>query len=160
MILTGWAFAILVAVALLTVVAVAAVTVAVVTGLLARLVAALIPVLIALPLLALLTLALIAFGLTVAVLAFLLFAPLVDLALGFGQKAQIMFGVLLEILHRHAVIAQLGVAGQLIVFVDDLLRRAAHLAFGTRAVEHTVDDVPDTAVRGIVAARLARPGFG
>ena len=85
MILTGWAFAILVAVALLTVVAIAAVTVAVVTGLLARLVAALIPVLIALPLLALLTLALIAFGLTVAVLAFLLFAPLVDLALGFGQ---------------------------------------------------------------------------
>jgi hypothetical protein len=103
---------------------------------------------------------LIAFRLTVAVFTFLLFATLVNFALGFGQKAQVMFRMLLEIFHRDAVIAQLGITCQLIVFINDLLRRAAYLALGARAVENPVDDIADTAVRGIVAARLARPGFG
>ena len=119
--------------------------------------AALIARLVALPLLRLL---LIPLGLAVAILAFLLFAALIDLALRLGQKPQVMFGMLLEILHRHAVIAKLGIARQLVVLVNDLLRRAADLALGTRAVENPVDDIPDTAVGGIVAARLARPGFG
>jgi hypothetical protein len=103
---------------------------------------------------------LIAFRLTVAVFTFLLFATLVNFALGFGQKAQVMFRMLLEIFHRDAVIAQLGITCQLIVFINDLLRRAAYLALGARAVENPVYDIADTAVRGIVTARLARPGFG
>jgi hypothetical protein len=107
-----------------------------------------------------LALGLITLGLAVAVLPLLLFTALVNLTLGFGQKAQVMFGVLLEVFHRNAIIAQLRVTGELIVFVDDLLRSTAHFAFGTRTVEDAVYDVSDTAVRSIVAARLARPGFG
>jgi hypothetical protein len=141
--------------------------------LLARLITALVAVLVATLITALITrsgilvtlpvrlfalpLGLIALGLAVAVLTLLLFAALIDLTLGFGQKAQVMFGVLLEVFHRHAVIAQLRVTSQLIVFVDDLLRSTAHLAFGTGTVEHAVDNVSDAAVRSIVAARLARP---
>ena len=41
-----------------------------------------------------------------------------------------MFGVLLKILSRNAVIPKLCVACKLIVFVYDLLRRTAHLALG------------------------------
>jgi hypothetical protein len=52
------------------------------------------------------------------------------LALRLGQHAQVMFRMLLEILRRHAVIGQLRVAGQLVVLVDDLLRRAATLPSG------------------------------
>ena len=84
------------------------------------------------------------FFLTLALLAFLLFATLVHLALCFGQHAQIVFGVLLKVFGRYAVIAQLGIAGKLVIFLDNLLRRAAHFAFGARAVEHAVHDVAAT----------------
>ncbi len=140
-------------------------TLAGLVALVARLIAALFPALIPalitrLVALALLRLLLITLGLAVAILAFLLLAALIDLALRLGQKPQVMLGMLLEILHRHAVIAKLRIARQLVVLVNDLLRRAADLALGTRAVENPVDDVPDTAVGGITTARLARPGFG
>ena len=70
--------------------------------------------------------------------AFLLIAALVlfgffgetfgfHLFLGLTQKTQIMLCVLLEVFCGDAVIAELRVAGQLVVFVDDLLGRAAHL---------------------------------
>ena len=52
------------------------------------------------------------------------------LAHGLGQKPQIMLGVLLEILGRNPIIAQLRITRELIVLVDDLLRGAAHLALG------------------------------
>ena len=68
-----------------------------------------------------------------------------QLAVGFGKHAGVMFGVLREILGGNAVIRQLGVAGQLLIFLNDLLRCAAHLAFGARAVEHTVGDVAEGA---------------
>ena len=62
---------------------------------------------------------------------------------GFGQKAGIMFCVLQEILGRHAVVRQLRIAGKHLIFFNNLLRRAAHLAFGARAVEDTVDDIAE-----------------
>lgn len=80
-------------------------------------------------------------GLTFAVLAFLFFAALFHFAHRFAQHPQIMFGVLLEIFGGHAIIAQLRVARQLVVFVDDLLRCAAHFAFGAGTVEHTVHNI-------------------
>ncbi len=82
-----------------------------------------------------------AVGLTVAVLAFVLFAPRLLFALRLVEHALVMLGVLLEILGRHPVARKLRIAGKLVVLVDDLLRRAAHLALGAAAVEHTVDDV-------------------
>ena len=83
----------------------------------------------------------IAFGLAFAVLALLLFAAGLLLALRFAQQAQVMFGVLLKVLSRHAIIGQLRIARQLIVFVDDLLRGAAHLALGARAVKDPVHHI-------------------
>ena len=58
----------------------------------------------------------------------LLRLPLSLFALRFGQHPQIMFRVLLEVLRRHTVIRQLRVAGQLIILINDLLWRTAHLA--------------------------------
>jgi hypothetical protein len=57
-----------------------------------------------------------------------------------------MLRVLLEVLERDTVIAELRIAGKLVVLVDDLLRGAAHLALGPGTVEHAVDDVADRAV--------------
>ena len=84
--------------------------------------------------------ALMAAAVMVAVLLLLLLAAFL-LAQRLTQHAGVMFGVLEEVLLRHAVAAKLRVAGQREVFVDDLLRRAAHLAFGAGAVEDAVDDV-------------------
>jgi hypothetical protein len=81
----------------------------------------------------------------------LLFAALVHFALRLAEQTQIMFGVLLEIFSRHTVIAERRIAGQLAVFVDDLLRRATHLALGAGTVEDTVDNAA-TAVVIIIAA--------
>ena len=57
-----------------------------------------------------------------------------------------MLGVLQEIFSGHTVIAQLGIPGQLLIFVDDLLRRTAHLALWARAVKHPIDDIANRAV--------------
>ena len=62
-------------------------------------------------------------------------------AVRFGQHAGVMLGMLREILGSNPVIRQLRIARQLLIFLDDLLRCAAHFAFGARAVEHTVGDV-------------------
>ena len=53
------------------------------------------------------------------------------LFLGRAQHAQIMLGMLLEVLGGHPVTAQLRIPRELIVLVDDLLRRTADLAFRT-----------------------------
>ena len=93
--------------------------------------------------------------LTILALTAFLFARQFTLRL--AQHARVMFGMLQEILFRHTVIAQLGVARQLKVFVNDLLRRAANLALGTGAVENPIDDITDSAL----AVRLGtRTGFG
>ena len=94
--------------------------------------------------------------LPLAVLTFLFIAALIDLALRFGQKAQIMLRVLLKILCRNAVIAQVCITGKLIVFLNHLLGCAAHFAFGTAAVEYAVDDI-SAALRLPVAVILG-PG--
>jgi hypothetical protein len=94
--------------------------------------------------LAVVVLALIALALTVATLLLAaLFGLAVHLGLRFGQHAGVMLGVLQKVLSRHAVTAQLGVARQQLIFIDDLLRGATHLAFGARAVENAVDDIPE-----------------
>ena len=59
----------------------------------------------------------------------------------FAQHAGIVFGMLQEILIGNAVVTQLGIAGQHLIFLDDLLWRAAHFTLWPRTVKHTVDDV-------------------
>ncbi len=79
------------------------------------------------------------------------------LTCGLAKKAGVMLGVLQEILAGHAVVGQLRIARQLLIFLDDLLRRAAHLAFGAGAVEDTVDDIAE----GARAVRFrTRTGLG
>jgi hypothetical protein len=63
-----------------------------------------------------------------------------------GQHPGVMLGVLLEILGGDTVARELRIAGELVVLVDDLLRRAAHLALGAGAVEDAVDDIADRPV--------------
>ena len=90
--------------------------------------------------------------LLILLLACLLFDG--HLARRFGQHAGIVLGVLQEILGGHAVIRQLGIACQHLVFLDDLRRGAAHLAFGSRGIEDAVDDVADGA-RAVLAGTRA-----
>ena len=84
-------------------------------------------------------------------------AALVHFALCLAQQPQVVFGVLLKVLGGHTVIAQLCIAGQLVVFLDNLLRRAAHLALGAGAVKNTVDDIAAATLRRAFAVIL-RPG--
>ena len=77
-------------------------------------------------------------------LTFLLFL------LRFRQHSQIMLCVLLKVFSRNPVVRQLRIARKLIVFIDNLLRRAANLAFWARAVEDAVDDI----AYGTVTVRL------
>ena len=72
----------------------------------------------------------------------LFFAALIDLALRFAQKPEVVLGVLLEVLGRDPVVTEAGIAGKLGVLVDDLLRGSPHLAFGAGTVEHPIDDIP------------------
>ena len=83
----------------------------------------------------------IALSLSLTVVALLLFAPHLLFTLRFTQQAQIMFRVLLKVLCRNPVVAELRVASQLIVFLNHLLRGAAHLALGAAAVKDAVDDI-------------------
>ena len=62
-----------------------------------------------------------------------------------GQHAGVMFGMLQEILGRHTVVRELRITGEKGVFLDDLLRRAAHLALGAGAVEDTIYDIAKAA---------------
>ena len=68
-----------------------------------------------------------------------------------------MLSVLLKVLGCNTVIAQLCIAGQLVVFLDNLLRRAAHLTLGAGAVKNTVDDIAAATLRRAFAVIL-RPG--
>ena len=94
-------------------------------------------------------------GLTLTVLALLIVAALVDFALRFAEHPKVMFGVLLKVLGGNTVVAQMGITRQLIVFLDDLLRRATHFALGAGTVEHAVDDV---AALRLAVAVILRPG--
>ncbi len=73
-----------------------------------------------------------------------------------AQHSRVMLGMLQEGLLGHPVTRQLRVARQRQVFLDDLLGRAAHLAFGARAVEDAVDDI---AQRTLAVRLVARTGF-
>lgn len=55
-----------------------------------------------------------------------------------------MFSVLLKVFGGDTVIAQLSIAGKLVIFFNNLLRRTADFAFWARAVEHAVNDVAAT----------------
>lgn len=92
---------------------------------------------------------------TALLLARLLFGGL--FAHRLGQKPRIVLGMLKEVLSRHPVIRQLGIACQKLILFNDLLRRAAHLAFGARAVEDTVDDIAERA-RAVLLGTRARLG--
>src|SRR5690606_4956469 len=97
-----------------------------------------------------------AIAVLLAVLLILLLAGFLfggQLALRLGQHPGVMLGVLQEVLGRHAVVRQLGVARQHVVFLDDLLRRSAHLALGTRGIEDAVDDVAEGARAVLVGTR-------
>jgi hypothetical protein len=100
----------------------------------------------------------IALGLALAVFALLLLTLGVLIALGvqfllrFAQKTQVVLCVLLEIFCRNPVVGQLRITCQLVVFFNNLLRRAAHFALGARTVEHTIDDIADRV--GAVSVRL------
>jgi hypothetical protein len=61
----------------------------------------------------------------------------------FGQKPGVMLGMLQEVFGCDPVIRKLRVTGQKLILLDDLLGRATHLAFGTRAVEHPVDNIAE-----------------
>ena len=67
------------------------------------------------------------------------------LALGLGQHARIVFGMLEEVLRGHTIVAQLRITREHQVLVDDLLRGSTHLALGAGAVEHAVDDIAQRA---------------
>ena len=78
-------------------------------------------------------------------------------ALRFAQHPGVMFRMLQEILGRNPVVRQLCIAGKEQIFLNDLLRRTAHFAFGARAVEDAVDDIAD----GARAVRFrTRAGLG
>ncbi|GAA6192222.1 hypothetical protein NBRC116597_21420 [Phaeobacter sp. NW0010-22] len=96
--------------------------------------------------------------LALTVLAFLLFAAGILLTLRFAQHPHVVFSVLLKILRGDTIICQLRIAPELVVFINDLLRRAAHLAFGARAVKHAVDDVATRRPAAVVFR--PRTGFG
>ncbi len=75
----------------------------------------------------------------------------------FGKHAGVMLGVLREILGGNPVIRQLAIAGELLIFLDDLLRSATHLAFGAGAFENAVDDIAEGA-RAVLLGTRARLG--
>ena len=66
--------------------------------------------------------------LRIALLAAFLFGG--KLAVGFGQKPCVMFGVLQKIFSGDAVVGQLGITSEKLVFFDQLGRGATHLAIG------------------------------
>ena len=65
------------------------------------------------------------------------------LALRLGQHPGVMFGMLHEVFCRDPVVGQLGVTGKELIFFDDLLGGAAHLALWAGTVEDAVDDIAD-----------------
>ena len=67
-----------------------------------------------------------------------------------------MLSVLLEIFGCDTVIRQLRVAGELVILVDNLLWRSAHLAFRAGAVKHAIDDI---ARRTVAVVLVPRTGF-
>ena len=70
-----------------------------------------------------------------------------------GQHPRVVFGVLQEVFGRHPVVRELRIARQHLVLLDDLLRRATHLALGTRGVENAVDDIAEGARAVLVGTR-------
>ena len=56
-----------------------------------------------------------------------------------------MFSMLHEIFGGNAVVGQLGITGQKLIFFNQLRGGAPHLAVGARAVEDAVDDIAEGA---------------
>ena len=81
--------------------------------------------------------------LRIALLAAFLFGG--KLAVGFGQKPCVMFGMLQKVFSGNAVVGQLRITGEKLVFFDQLGRGATHLAIGARTVKNAVDDVTERA---------------
>jgi hypothetical protein len=97
-------------------------------------------------------------GLTLAVLLLLLLALGINFFLRSPKHAQIMLGMLEKILCRNTVARQLCIPPKLLVFIDNLLRRAAHLTLWPRAVKNPVRDI--AAALRTVAIVFPRTGFG
>ena len=136
--------AILTVAPLLTVIA-ALVAIVAARGFLARLIVALVTVI-----------AVVIAAIAIALLVVLMLLAFGLLALRLAQHAGVMLGVLQEGLFRHAVIRQLGIARQRQIFLDDLLRGAAHLALGTRRIKYTIDDIAE---RTLTVRLRTRTGF-
>ncbi|SDZ80447.1 hypothetical protein SAMN05444370_101438 [Rubrimonas cliftonensis] len=58
-----------------------------------------------------------------------------------AEQADVVLGMLEEVLRHHPVARSLRVAGQDLIFLDDLLGRSAHLAFRTGAFIDAILDV-------------------
>ena len=67
-----------------------------------------------------------------------------------------MFGMLCKIFSRHTVTRKLRIARKGLVFLDNLLRRATHLAFWTGGIEHAVDDIAKIVAAIIILVARAR----
>ena len=77
------------------------------------------------------------------------------LPLRLAEQPAVVLGMLQVALRRHPVARELRVARQHLVLVDDLLRRAAHLAIRPRALEDAVDDVAHVRAALLVVVLVA-----
>ena len=98
----------------------------------------------------------ITFSLTLSVRLFLLLAGLFHFGLGSRQKPEIVFRVLSKVFCRHPIARQLRITMQLIVLVDDLLRRTAYFSVRAGAVKDAIDDIA-TGRAVVVAVLTPRP---
>ena len=89
-------------------------------------------------------------GLLAGLLIFLAFLPLDHRLV---QETLVVLGMLKEVLGHDPVPRGLGITRQRKVFFDNLLRRAAHLALWTGALEDAIDVV---AIAGLAIAATPR----
>ncbi len=94
-------------------------------------------------------------GLALTVQALLLLTMAIHFALRFGKKPQIMFGMLLEILGRHAVVPERRIPRKLVIFINNLLGGSTNLTLWPRTIEDPINDVSKiAALVRIVAVRF------
>ncbi len=65
----------------------------------------------------------------------------IDFTLRGHEQTRIMFRMLQEILRSNPIPRQLRIAGQRLIFINNLLRRAAHFTFWPRTIKNPVHDI-------------------
>ena len=94
-------------------------------------------------------------GLALTVQALLFLAMAIHFAMCFGQKPQVMLGMLLEILGRDAVVSKRRITRKLVIFINNLLGGSTNLTLRPRTVEDPINDVSKiAALVRIVAVRF------